>query len=133
VSAAAPKGGSRPPVLEWLIGALGALLLVGTIGFLVWHALGRDEAPPDVRVVIEGVLELQNGYLVQFRALNEGGATAAQLVIEGELSGPDGPVETSEATLDYLPPRSDRQGGLFFARDPRGLDLQLRARGYAKP
>jgi uncharacterized protein (TIGR02588 family) len=70
---------------------------------------------------------------VQFRALNEGGATAAQLMIEGELSGPDGPIETSEATLDYLPPRSGRQGGLFFARDPRGLDLQLRARGYAKP
>jgi uncharacterized protein (TIGR02588 family) len=121
------------PILEWGVGALGALLLVGTIGFLVWHALGRDEAPPDVRVVVESVLELQNGYLVQFRALNEGGATAAQLMIEGELSGPDGPIETSEATLDYLPPRSGRQGGLFFARDPRGLDLQLRARGYAKP
>jgi uncharacterized protein (TIGR02588 family) len=121
------------PILEWAIGALGALLLVGTIGFLVWHALGRGETPPDVRVVVESVLELQNGYLAQFRALNEGGTTAAQLVIEGELSGPDGPIETSEATLDYLPPRSDRQGGLFFARDPRGLDLQLRARGYAKP
>jgi uncharacterized protein (TIGR02588 family) len=116
-----------------VVGALGALLLAGTIGFLVWHALGRDDAPPDVRVVVERVLELQNGYLVQFRAINQGGATAAQLVIEGELTGPDGPIETSEATLDYLPPRSDRQGGLFFGRDPRELDLRLRARGYAKP
>ena len=121
------------PILEWVVGALGAFLLAGTIGFLVWHALGRDDAPPDVRVAVAGVLELQNGYVVQFRATNQGGSAAAQLLIEGELTGPDGPIETSEATLDYLPPRSDREGGLFFARDPRGLDLRLRAKGYAKP
>jgi uncharacterized protein (TIGR02588 family) len=121
------------PVLEWVVGALGAFLLAGTIGFLVWHALGRNDAPPDVRLAVESVVELQNGYLVQFRAMNQGGSAAAQLLIEGDLAGPDGPIETSEATLDYLPPRSDRQGGLFFARDPRGLDLRLRAKGYAKP
>ena len=108
-------------------------MLVGTIGFLVWHGVGRDEAPPDVRVVVESVLELQNGYLVRFRAVNQGGSTAAQLLVEGELAGPGGPIETSEATLDYLPPRSDREGGLFFTRDPRRLDLRLRAKGYAKP
>jgi uncharacterized protein (TIGR02588 family) len=128
-----PPDPGAVPVLEWVVGALGALLLAGTIGFLVWHALGRDDAPPDVRVAVEGVLELQNGYLVQFRAMNEGGSAAAQLVIEGELAGQDGPIETSEATLDYLPPHSDRQGGLFFDRDPRELDLRLRAKGYAKP
>jgi uncharacterized protein (TIGR02588 family) len=121
------------PILEWVVGALGALLLAGTIGFLVWHALGRDEAPPDVRLTVERIEQLRNGYLVGFRAVNQGGSAAAQLLIEGELAGPDGPIETSEATLDYLPPRSDREGGLFFTRNPRGLDLRLRALGYAKP
>ena len=121
------------PIVEWVIGALGALLLAGTIGFLVWHALGRDQAPPDVRVVVDLVEQLRNGYLVQFRAVNEGGSTAAQLVIEGELAGPDGPIETSEATLDYVPPRSDRRGGLFFTHDPRQFELRVRAGGYAKP
>lgn len=126
--------GPRPiPILEWVIGALGALLLAGTIGFLVWHALGRDQAPPDVRVVVDGIEQLRNGYLLQFRAINEGGSTAAQLVIEGQLAGPDGLVETSEATLDYVPPRSDRRGGLFFTKDPRRFDLRMRAGGYAKP
>jgi uncharacterized protein (TIGR02588 family) len=128
-----PAPPNAVPILEWAVGALGALLLVGTIGFLVWHALGRGETPPDVRVVVEHVLELQNGYLVQFRAMNQGGSAGAQLLIEGELAGPTGPIETSEATLDYLPPRSYREGGLFFTRDPRELDLRLRAKSYAKP
>jgi uncharacterized protein (TIGR02588 family) len=126
-------GARSIPLLEWLVGGLGALLLVGTIGFLVWHGLGRDDTPPDVRLTVDRIEQLQNGYLVRFRAGNQGGSTAAQLVIEGELAGPEGPIETSEATLDYLPPRSDREGGLFFAHDPRGLDLRLRAEGYAKP
>ena len=119
-------------MLEWVVGALGAFLVAGTIGFLVWHALGRNDAPPDVRITVDRIEQLRHGYLVGFRAVNQGGSAAAQLLIEGELAGPDGPVETSEATLDYLPPRSDREGGLFFSRDPRALDLRLRAKGYAR-
>ena len=79
------------------------------------------------------MLELEKGYLVQFRASNQGGSAAAELTIEGQLTGPDGDTEASEAVLDYLPPRSDREGGLVFSRDPRVGQLSLRAKGYAKP
>jgi uncharacterized protein (TIGR02588 family) len=109
-------------------------VLVGSaIAFLVYHALARDRTPPDVRVVAHGVLDLPNGYLVQFRAFNHGGSAAAEVAIEGELAGPDGDAEVSEAVLDYLPPRSGREGGLVFSRDPRAGQLSLRATGYAKP
>jgi uncharacterized protein (TIGR02588 family) len=137
--AEAPTGASErtsrqaTPLLEWIVGALGAVLVGGAIAFLVYHALTRDRTPPDVRVVAQRVLDLQNGYLVQFRAFNQGGSAAAQLTIEGELAGPDGSTEVSEAVLDYLPPRSDREGGLVFSRDPRAGQLSLRAKGYARP
>ena len=137
--AEAPSGephrtsGHTTPLLEWVVGGLGALLVGGAIAFLVYHSMTRDRTPPDVRVVAARVLDLQNGYLVQFRAFNQGGSAAAQLTIEGELAGPDGHTETSEATLDYLPPRSDREGGLVFSRDPRAGQLSLRAKGYARP
>jgi uncharacterized protein (TIGR02588 family) len=121
------------PLLEWIVGGLGAVLVAGAIAFLVWHSLARDRTPPDVRLVAERVLDLRNGYLVQFRAFNEGGSAAAEVTIEGELTGPDGEVETSEAVLDYLPPRSDREGGLLFAKNPRAGELRLRATGYARP
>ena len=121
------------PLLEWIVGGLGAALVGGTVAFLVYHSLTRDRTPPDVHLVAERVIDLQDGYLVQFRASNRGGSTAAQLTIEGELTGADGHTETSEATLDYLPPRSDREGGLMFSRDPQAGRLSLRAKGYARP
>jgi uncharacterized protein (TIGR02588 family) len=120
------------PLLEWIVGGLGAALVGGTIAFLVYHSLARDQTPPDVRVVVQRVLDLQSGYLVQFRAFNQGGSTAAEVTIEGELAGPDG-TEISEVVLDYLPPRSDREGGLVFSRDPRAGQLSLRAKAHATP
>jgi len=107
--------------------------VAGTIGYLAAQALQRDATPPDVRIVAEPARELQGSWLVRFRALNHGGEPAAELLIEGELRGPDGSVETSEATLDYLAPRSQREGGLLFSRDPRRFELALRAKGYARP
>jgi uncharacterized protein (TIGR02588 family) len=121
------------PLLEWIVGAVGAALVGGAVAFLVYHSLTRDRTPPDISLVAERVLDLEDGYLVQFRASNRGGSTAAQLTIEGELASEDGDTETSEATLDYLPPRSDREGGLMFSRDPRAGQLSLRAKGYAHP
>ena len=56
---------------------------------------------------------------MQFRAFNQGGSAAAELTIEGEVTGPDGSGEMSEAVLDYVPARSSREGELWFSGDPR--------------
>jgi uncharacterized protein (TIGR02588 family) len=125
--------GQATPLLEWIVGGLGAALVGGTIAFLVYHALARDQTPPDIRVVAERVLDLQHGYLVQFRAFNQGNSAAAEVGIEGELAGRDGDTEVSDVVLDYLPPHSDREGGLVFSRDPRTGQLSLRAKGHARP
>jgi uncharacterized protein (TIGR02588 family) len=130
------RGGAirRPiPATEWVVAAIGAALVAGTIGYLVYLASVRDATPPDIRVVEDGVVALQGGWLVRFRAANAGGQAAAQLLVEGELEGPQGPIETSEATVDYLPARSERKGGLIFSRDPRRHALRLRAKGFVQP
>jgi len=128
-----PPGPREIPALEWVVAGIGALLVAGTIGYLAAQALWRDTTPPDVRLVAEPAREQQGGWLVRFHAFNRGGEPAAELLIEGELRGPDGTVETSEATLDYLPPGSQRDGGLFFTGDPRRFELTLRAKGYTRP
>lgn len=129
-----PATTRRPiPVTEWIVAAIGAVLVAGTIGYLVVLATARDDTPPDVRVAMGRVLALQSGWLVEFRAVNAGAQAAAQLLIEGELQGPEGAVETSEAIIDYLPARSAREGGLIFSRDPRRHVLRLRAKGYVNP
>ena len=132
-SASAGTRQRATPLLEWLVAGLGVLLVGGAIAFLVYHSVTRDRSPPDIRVVTERVLDLDNGYLVQFRAFNEGRSAAAEVTIEAQLTGPDGTTEVGEAVLDYLPPRSDREGGLLFTGDPRAGELRLRAKGYVKP
>jgi uncharacterized protein (TIGR02588 family) len=121
------------PLLEWIVAGLGVLLVGGAIAFLVDHSMTRGQTPPDLRAIAERVLDLEHGYVVQFRALNEGGSAAAQVTIEAELVIPDGTSERAAAVLDYLPPRSVREGALLFTTDPRRGDLRLRAVGYAKP
>jgi uncharacterized protein (TIGR02588 family) len=128
-----PARGAQVPAAEWVVAALGAALVAATIGYLVWLALGRDQAPPEVQVVVGDVVALEHSFLVAFRAVNTGGSAAAALVIEGELEGPGGVVETAQATIDYLPPRSARSGGLFFRNDPRVHALRLSPKGYVEP
>ena len=60
------------PLLEWIVAGLGVLLVGGAIAFLVYHSMTRGQTPPDLRAVAERVLDLDHGYVVQFRALNEG-------------------------------------------------------------
>jgi uncharacterized protein (TIGR02588 family) len=130
-----PAGAARRPipVTEWIVAGIGAALVAVTIGYLVWLATTRDATPPDLRVVAHRVLALPGGWLVEFRASNQGTEPAAQVVVEGELRGPGDTSETSEATVDYLPARSTREGGLLFSRDPRRGELRLRAKSYVQP
>ena len=88
---------------------------------------GSADMAPDLTVTATGVRQSGAGYLVEFEARNASPVTAAQLVIEGKLPG----GETSTATIDYVPGRSARRGGLFFSTEPTGVEL--RALGYQDP
>ncbi|MGI8605384.1 MAG: TIGR02588 family protein [Verrucomicrobiales bacterium] len=120
------------PLLEWVIGGIGLLIVASTIGFMIYDAVAGDRSPPDLTVEVETISMRRNGYLVSFRAANEGGQTAAEVLIEGTLSSTDS-TEKSEVVLEFVPPRSERRGGLLFQGDPHRGQLQLRAAGYREP
>lgn len=129
-------GDARPgrvSVWEWVAAAVGVLVAVGTIGFILRQAIAGSDSPPDVVVNVRSVRPVGAGHLVTFEAQNRGGETAAGVVVEGTLAGSEGPVETSETTLDYVPGGSTRQGGLYFGRDPGEYTLTVGAQGYGKP
>jgi uncharacterized protein (TIGR02588 family) len=125
--------GSDVPVLEWVVAIMGLILVSGSIGFLVYQAMIRDSSPPDIMLKVNSVTPISNGYLVKFKAMNQGDSTAKGLIVEGQLKDGNEDIETSETTLDYLPSHSEREGGLFFTKDPRQFELQLRAVGYEQP
>lgn len=118
---------------EWAFAALGLAIVVFTVAFLAYDWLTNRDAPPEITVAVERVVASKAGYLVTFSAHNAGGAAAIGVDIEGTLRAGAEVRERATVTLDALPSRSTRRGGLYFETDPATLTLSLRALGYQEP
>ncbi len=126
----------KTPVWEWIIAAVGFILVVAALGTTLYRAVIEESTPPILEISVEAIVPTANGYLVNFSVKNNGNQTAAGLTVEGELKrGEEGAesVETSSATLAYAPANSRREGGLFFSKNPNEYKLEIRAKGYEKP
>ena len=62
----------------------------------------RSHPVPDVKLSVDSVLPIRNGYLVRVTATNEGGLTAGGLIVEGELRKGAEPVERSETVIEFF-------------------------------
>ena len=121
------------PIWEWIVAGVGLVLVAGVIGFLIYEAFSGNRLPPDIKLSVGSVVLTRNGFLVTVTAVNQGGITAEGVDIEGELKRGTETIERSQTTIDYLPPRSNKKAGLFFTRDPRQFELQVRPLGYEEP
>ncbi len=122
----------RPPALEWMVAALGFVLVLAALGFLLHDAVEGDSSPPHLRVEAGTPVSKGENHLVPFTLHNEGGRNAANVLVEGTLiSG--GATETSSAAIGYAPAKSKAEGGLIFTRDPALGELRLRAVGFEEP
>lgn len=128
-----PRKHPQPPIWEWIVAFVGLALVMSAIGFMLYRAIKGNSSPPQIAVSVDSVLPTDNGFLVTFRVVNRGEITAAGLSVEGELRTGAENVETSTATLNYVPSRSERRGGLFFTNDPQKFELKVRAKGYERP
>lgn len=120
-------------LLEWSFAAIGGLILVGMIGFMVVQAVGRNEGPAEVELTAGTVESTSKGYVLTFTARNVGSTTAAALKVKALLLDGDRVVEERETTIDYLPAQSERGGGFFFTNDPLRHRTELTSDGYADP
>lgn len=118
---------------EWLIAAVGLILVVGAVGATLYRAVTKELTPPQIKVIYDSSEANGDGYLVKFRVVNRGSQTAAAVTIEGELKNGAESVEISSATLTYAPANSERRGGLYFSKNPQQFDVQIRATGYEEP
>ncbi len=120
-------------MLEWIVAAAGLVLVVGTIGFMLYQAFTATDTPPGFKTNVERIDQTDSGFVVVFKVINEGEQTAAGVEIEGELRRGAESVETSSVTIDYAPSKSELKGGLFFKNNPREFQLEIRAKGYSEP
>jgi uncharacterized protein (TIGR02588 family) len=128
-----PVVSAETPLLEWIAAGVGLVLAAGTLIMIGLEGVRGAPSPPVVAVEVTAIHKTPTGYLAQIRAHNGGGSPAAGVAIEGVLAVPGAEPETAEANIDFLPARSDRDGGLYFTTDPRAGALTVRAKGYTKP
>lgn len=132
-SSSQKKKAADIPLVEWIIGSVGLLIVALVVGVLIYEAVAGDKSPPDVKLTVQAIAPLRNGYLVKVRAENEGGEPAARVAINVELVNQTQVVEAAETQFEYLPAHSTREAGVFFSHDPRQGELRLQALGYEEP
>jgi uncharacterized protein (TIGR02588 family) len=122
-----------PSFWEWVLAGAGLLLLVASVGYLLYYQWSSSDAPPDPAIEVIAVHQQQGRFLVRVRVHNRSHRTAADLRVSGELRQGATVVERSETEFPYLAAESSHEGGLFFTHDPRTLRLELAAESYQVP
>ena len=111
--------------LEWAVFAVGLVLVLGTLGFLVRESLVTAGGPPDVVTRLGQRQAAADGFMVPVEVANLGKGTAedVQVTVILELSD----REREEAVLDiaFLPRDSRRNGWVTFQGDPKRGTLRL--------
>ena len=130
---AAAQEAQAIPTLEWIIGGIGFVIIAGVLGFLLYTAISENHPAPDVKISVESIMQIRNGYLVRLTVTNEGGLTAEGVIVEGELRKGADVIERSETVIEFLPAHSKKRGGLFFSKDPKQYELTVRPLGYEEP
>lgn len=97
------------PFAEWVIAALGTLLVVATFGFLIARAFAEKE-PPSFAADVEQIGAVGDNFAVTATVQNHGGRAAASLVVRGQAGG----SKERELTIDYLPAYSGRRVTFLF-------------------
>ena len=121
------------PVLEWIAGAIGAVLFLAALAVLTAEGIS-SKSPPEIAGRVVETLAQGGGWLVMFEAENAGDepAESVKFVLSlGAESGRGG--ERREVVIDFIGPRSTRRAGVFFTTDPGGRELRIEPQGYLEP
>lgn len=123
-------------LLERVTGLVGAAIVLGLVGFMLYEAIWGGHSPPNIEVELVRVVPSGDDYLARIRVHNIGGNTAAGVIVSGKLVPPGtagSKAESASVTVDYVPPGSSVEIGMFFDARPNERTLQLSADGYVQP
>jgi len=126
------KEGTAHPV-EWVVGVISALTVLGLLAFLLYQALFVSSDPPRFAYEIGRIEREGDAFRVPVTVTNQGSETAAGVRVSGVLERDRRAVETAEIEFDYVPRNSTRHGAFYFGADPGTAQLRVRTLGYNDP
>lgn len=120
--------------LEWLVFAVGLLLVASALAYLAYEGATMGHEPPSIEVRLGTPEARPHNFIVPVTVINHGDETAEGIAVEVTLETDGGaePVR-GELTIAFLPRRATRAGWVAFQQDPRSARLTARVLGYEKP
>jgi uncharacterized protein (TIGR02588 family) len=128
-----PAQKAKTPFLEWLLGGVGVVLLLSCITFLIYEGITSDEQPGAITASVKEILSAGDAYVVTFELHNAGSQTLSNVHLTARLTDGEREIERVQTVIDYLPGRSQQEGGFYFKHDPKNLDVEITPEGYQKP
>jgi len=120
--------------LEWIVFAASLVLVLSTLGYLVYDVATIGEVPPNIEVQLGQPQQQSNRFLVPLSVTNRGGETAEGVHIEVTLESGGKEQESADFEIAFLPRSSTREGWVTFKTDPRTVEqMQARVLGFEKP
>lgn len=115
--------------------AISILILGAVLGLASYANITTGEEPPTINVEadLENVRETENGFYVPITITNNGGLTAQDVVVIGELDLVDGEPETGEVTIAFLAGGESEQAELVFTVHPDDGEFTLIPSSYLVP
>ena len=120
--------------LEWLVFAASLVLVLSTLGYLVYDGATFGEAPPSIEFQLGQPQQRSNRFVVPVSVTNRGDETAQGVHIEVTLESGGKEQENADFEIAFLPRHSTRKGWVTFKTDPRSVEqMQARVLGFEKP
>jgi uncharacterized protein (TIGR02588 family) len=120
------------PPLEWAAGLVSLVIVLGTIGYLVFEVFQPGPDAPTLTVTVVQVRQSGGSFAVDVQIENKSRGAAADVHVAGLARSADGRESHAEARVDYVAGFSRRSASLVFAFDP-GDRLDVRVIGYSTP
>lgn len=111
------------------------VILVSIISVAVWSNERTGHAPPDivVEVHMEDVREMDAGFYVPITITNNGGMTAQDLIVVGELDLGEDEPETADVTVAYLAGGETEAAEMVFSAHPEDGEFTIGPTSFLKP
>jgi uncharacterized protein (TIGR02588 family) len=119
--------------LEWVVFAVGLVLVAGTLAYLVYAGATTGSEPPSLEVRLGTPEQRTHNFIVPVTVINHGDKTAGGIKIEVVLETEGQEKARGELDIPFLPRRATREGWVAFEQDPRTAQLKARVLGYEEP
>ncbi len=116
------------PIAEWIVAAIGGLLVTASFGFLAYRASSERE-PPSFDFTIEKLVAMNWQTAATVSVRNHGGKAVADLRLRAICTQD----QSKEVVIDYVPAKSARRVTFVFDEPMMDSEIKFFVDSFTEP